>query len=208
MGDVEKNQAQDAGRDAGGKNRALGGQLLGAVLKREARNQDAHREAHAAKDAHTDQLAPRRPFGQRRETHLDQHGCHGNDAQRLAQHQAKEDALRHRVAQDRRRVHANHAQLSVGKGKQRQDDEVDRRGDRALDALQRRSHAVHDVLHALGRGGKAVLAQDMQLGVVGVVKLGAALAQPVLNAFKFDVRFHRQEEGENNAGKRGVDAGL
>ena len=206
MRDVEQHEAEQAREHARGEHGALGGELLGAAAEREARDQDAHGEADAAEHAHAEHLPPVGAFRQGREADLYQQRRHRHDAQRLAEHKAKKNALRHRVGKDACGVHPDQAQLRVGEGEQRQDEEVHGRGDGGLDALQRRRHAVHDVLHASGGLGEPVLAEHVELGVVGVVELPAAVAQPVLDVLELDVRLHGQEEREDDAGKRRVDA--
>ena len=139
---------------------------------------------------------------------LDQRERHAKDADRLAQQHAKVHAECHRVGQQRTHVHAHQANLRVDKGKDRQDHKVDRRGNQALHADERRGHAVHDALDLGGRDGKVVLAQDVRLVVVAVVEQWQALAQPVGQAVELNATLGRDGKGQDDAGERGVHAAL
>ena len=139
---------------------------------------------------------------------LDQRERHAKDADRLAQQHAKVHAERHRVGQQRAHVHAHQANLRVDKGKDRQDHKVDRRGNQALHADERRGHAVHDALDLGGRDGKVVLAQDVRLVVVAVVEQRQALAQPIGQAIELDAALGRDGKGQDDAGERGMHAAL
>ena len=145
-------------------------------------------------------------LGQREEARLDQDEGDADDADRLAEDGARKDALCDGVGEYRHRVGAHDAYLRVHKGKERQDDEVHRRGEVALGALQGRAHMVHHALHSPGGGGEVVLAEDVRLVVVLVVELDALGVEPAAQVVQADVGTHGQEEGQDHAGERRVDA--
>ena len=70
--------------------------------------------------------------------------------------------------------HTHQAHLRVYKGKDRQDEEVHRRGNVVLKALQRRRDAVHHALDPARGVRKVMLTQDVRLVVEALLEQPAA----------------------------------
>ena len=118
-------------------------------------------------------------LGQLGKANVHEKPCHQDDADGLAKHGAKVDALGNRVRDDGGKVHVHDPHLRIHKRKDGQDHKVHRHRDVALHALQRRRDVVHHALHAHGSGGEVVLAQDVALFVIRVVQLAGAGVKPV-----------------------------
>ena len=207
-GRAHEDDAQDRRGEGSHEDGALGGHDLGGGGKRQAGDEDGHGEAQAAHDAHGGHLHPVHVLGELGKADLDQKQRHRDDAERLAQDGAEEDAAGHRVHHNGAKVGAHQAQLRVDEGKQRQDEEVHRGGDVVLHALQGRRDVVHDALHAHGGVGEAVLAQDVEALVVDLVEVLGAVLQPVGEVGEAHVGPAGQGKGQDDAGQRGVDAGV
>ena len=201
--------AEDGRGDRTGKNGGLGSQNL-ELSRREGKTTDENRhgKADAAQNAHAGDHVPVDVMRQLAGLELDQGKRHAKDANRLTQQHAKVHAKRHRVGQQRAHVHAHQANLRVDEREDRQDHKVNRRGDQALHADERRSHAVHDALDLGGRDSKVVLAQDVRLVVVAVVEQRQALAQPIGEAIELDAALSRNGKGQDDAGERSMHAAL
>ena len=131
---------------------------------------------------------------------------HEDDAGRLAEDGAEEHAQGDRVGEDGRRVDADDSDLRVDEGEQGQDQEVDRHREVALHALERRGDVVHDALDPGGAGGEVMLAEHVGLVVIRVVELTGTPVEPALECGEANVRAGGQEEREDDARERGVDA--
>ena len=138
------------------------------------------------------------------DTELDQEERHTEDADRLAEEHAEVGSERDRVGQERAHVDPHQPHLRVHEGEDRQDHEVHRRVDQALQAHERRGHAVHHALHLGGGMGKVVLAQDMAALVKALLELGQALAEPLGEVAELDAAGSGHGKGEDHAGERGM----
>ncbi len=145
-------------------------------------------------------------LGQLGKANVHEKPCHQDDADGLAKHGAKVDALGDRVRDDGGKVHVHNPHLRVHKREDGQDHKVHRHRDVALHALQRRRDVVHHALHTHRGGGEIVLAQDVALLVIRVVQLAGAGVKPVAQLGEAHIRARGQEERQDDAGQRGVDA--
>lgn len=195
------------GREHGAReDGALGGEHLARFAEREARYEDRHREAKAAEQAHARDLHAVHPARELGKAHFHEQRRHAHDAQRLAHERTEQHTPEHRVGNEAPKIRTTQVDLGVHEGKQGQDAKVHGHRDGVLHALQGRRHVVHHALNAHGRHGEVVLAQHVGLVVVGVVELAGPLAQPAAERAQADVGLGRQEQRQNHARQRGMDA--
>mmetsp|Transcript_6464 Transcript_6464/g.16482 ORF Transcript_6464/g.16482 Transcript_6464/m.16482 type:complete len:427 (+) Transcript_6464:738-2018(+) len=112
----------DGGHAAGQHHRQLGqAGGVGIVAQREGDHEERHREANGAKQAEHRQVLGVHALGHLRQPQLDAQQAGADNAQRLTQQQASQDARRHRLREQQAKEERLNGGGRIGQRKQRED---------------------------------------------------------------------------------------